>query len=135
MTISQKLPTQDNLTALSRHASLRICQRSILRDDLEFVLRHGENACDVGDGCAAISISRLQMPELCLSGAPMSRLERLLRIVVIVARDGSVVTAINRETRFARFLRGPARLTCRERALKAARRRRGRITRGAEAWQ
>ena len=133
MTMSLKVQTQDSVIVLSRHASLRICQRNIPRDDLELVLRYGESACDVGDGCVAISIRRSQMSELCLAGVPIARLERLARIVVIIAGDGTIVTAINRETRFARFLRGPSRLTCRERALKAARRQRGRITRGAES--
>ena len=52
-------------------------------------------------------------------------LERLGRLVLILAADGTVVTVMNRETWFARFQRGHARLSARERAQMAERRRRG----------
>lgn len=112
----------------SQHARLRMCQRSISKEELELVLRHGESVRDVGDGCLEVSISRRQWAELRLSGLSASRLDSLKRIVVVIASDGTIVTAM-KELRFAHFSRGPMHLTCRDRAMKAARRKRGYLRR------
>ena len=73
-----------------------------------------------------ISIAREQWAELSLTSMTTTRLERLKRIIIVVANDGTIVTAIKDDC-FARRSRGPTRLSCRERAVRAARRNRGRI--------
>ncbi len=111
----------------SKHAQRRLCQRCISEEDVAFIVREGERMRDVGDGAVEYSIARDQWTELTMIGLATNRIERLKRIVVVVANDGTIVTAIKEEW-FARRARVPARLSCRERAVRAARRKRGRIS-------
>jgi len=114
---------------VSHHAQQRMSQRAIQHRDVEFVLEHGEGLRDVGDGAMAISLLRSQLPSLVEGGASATRMDRLARLVVIVAADGTLVTVMNYETHFGRYMRGGSRLSCRERAAKSVRRGRGRVAR------
>lgn len=110
----------------SKHAQRRRCQRCISEGDVEIIRRVGERVRDVGDGAVEISIARGQWAELREMGLAPTRIEHLMRIVIVDASDGTSVTVMKEEW-FARRSRGLARLSCRERAVRAARRKRGRI--------
>ena len=110
---------------LSRHATVRTQQRGIRRDVISLLVARCDVERLVGGGCAALSCSRAAIEKARQEGEAPSMLERLGRLVLILAADGTVVTVMNRETWFARFQRGHARLSARERAQMAERRRRG----------
>ncbi len=110
---------------LSGHATKRSQQRGIRKALMNALLERFDLDRPVGDGCQALSCSRAALARAREDGVPTAIIERLGRVVLVISPDGVIVTAINRETWFARFLRGHARLSARERALKAERRRRG----------
>lgn len=110
---------------LTRHATLRLQQRGIGRDVVAVVLLWGDTIRDVGDGSIALSVSSRQMSELRNDHVPAALIERARKVVLILGADGAIITAVNQATWFARFQRGHVRLTARERAGMAERRRRG----------
>lgn len=114
---------------LSRHAIARTQQRGVRRLVVELLLSRFDVERPVGDGCDAISCSRENLAKAIDDGVAPAMVERLAGIVLIVAPDGGIITILNRETRFSRFQRGHARLSARERARMAERRRRGSIAR------
>ena len=115
------------MTPYSNHAQLRMQQRGVRADLVSLVLERGEGSRDVGDGCRSVYIERIQVLSLLRDGVPPALLVRAFRLSVIEAADGTIVTVINREARFARFKQGHARLTGRQRARMAANRRQHRL--------
>ena len=114
-----------NKISFSRHATKRSQQRGIRQALINALLERFDLDRPVGDGCHALSCSRAELARAREDGVPTAIIERLGRVVLVISPDGIIVTAINRETWFARFQRGHARLSARERARKAERRRRG----------
>lgn len=110
----------------SHHAQSRMQQRGIGAELVQLVLEYGDGSRDVGDGCRSVYIERSQILDLLRIGIRPELLARACRVAVIEASDGTIITVINRETRFSRFNRGHARLSCRQRACMAARRQRRR---------
>jgi hypothetical protein len=107
------------------HGLARLRQRGIREGIVQLLLQHADCERPVGDGCTAISFTRTGLDAARDAGLTPDLLGKLARLTAIRAEDGAVVTVQNRETCFARFQRGQARMTARERAIKAARRSRG----------
>ncbi len=110
---------------MSQHAIARTQQRGVRRDVIALLMARCDVERLVGSGCTALSCSRAAVTKAREEGAAPSMVERLTGLVLVVAPDGTIVTVQNYETQFARFQRGHARLSARERARKAERRRRG----------
>ncbi len=110
---------------LSHHAMVRAQQRGVRPAVVDLLLARFDVERPIGSGCHAVSCSRSALDRARRDGLAASMAERLAGLVLIVAPDGSVITVLNRETWFARFQRGHARLGTRERARMAARRQRG----------
>jgi hypothetical protein len=121
------MPTafQQRALDLSGHALSRAQQRGVRRSWIELLLGRFDVERPVGDGCHAISCSRRALAQAIDDGVAPGEIERLARLVLIVASDGTVVTVMNYQTAFARYQRGHASLSSRERARMAERRRRG----------
>ncbi len=107
------------------HALARLRQRGIREGQCTQVLDWADTARDVGGNCHAVSCSAAGLRRARAGGVPPQLLERLAGLVLIIGADGVIVTVVNRPTWFARFQRGHARLSSRERARMAARRERG----------
>jgi hypothetical protein len=107
------------------HAEIQLQRRGVRRHLIEFVIAHGDTDRDVGDGCISRTCSNFAIAEAGRQGILSGELEQLRKLVAILGRDGAIVTVINRPTWYARFQRGHARLSARERAQMAERRRRG----------
>ena len=110
---------------MSQHAVVRTQQRGVRRDVIALLMARYDVERPVGSGCTAMSCSRAAIAKAREEGEAPSMVERLIGLVLVVAPDGTIVTVQNHETRFARYQRGHARLSARERAQKAERRRRG----------
>ena len=78
---------------LSKHASIRFCQRSIPLLGVDFVLEYGVvRPC--GGGCESYSFDRRSWNKAVDAfGAKIARMERYRNLYVIVAADGTIVTA------------------------------------------
>jgi hypothetical protein len=100
---------------LSKHAQLRARQRGTSSRDLQFILEHGEADQEVGSGCMEVSLKREQLSELRAAGIDTGQLERLARLRVILAEDGTIVTTMKVQG-FTRRSRRQRR-TCRQRAV------------------
>lgn len=111
--------------ALTRHAEARMNQRGVTMETLRRALDWHDRAVPVGEGCSALSLSPQRERALREAGVAPALLDRVRPLVVLLAENGAVVTVMNRETWFARFVTGRARLTARDRARMAERRRRG----------
>lgn len=83
---------------LTKHAEARCHQRGITSDVVQLVLKNFDQDHHAGGGAEALSISRGRVQILLDEGTPIALLERASRTVLVVAEDGSVVTAINRPT-------------------------------------
>jgi hypothetical protein len=114
---------------VTRHAEARARQRGIRRDALELFLARADRDRLVGDGCVAWSWSRRALERAKREGIRPALLERACVLVAILSEECCLVTVMNRATCDARYQRGDARLTCRQRAIRAARRQRRRIER------
>jgi len=78
---------------LSKHASVRCSQASISMEGLDFVLEFGV-AHPCGRGCESYSFDRRSWNKAAKAfGAKIARLERYRNLYVIVAADGTIVTA------------------------------------------
>lgn len=108
---------------VTRHAEVRAGQRGIRRETLEVFLEWADRDRLVGDGCVAVSWSMKGLERARRAGVRPALLDRARVLVAILSEDGSLVTVMNRETRQARYQRGSARLTGRERAIRSVRRR------------
>lgn len=106
----------------TRHAEARVRQRGIRQDALELFLARADRDRLVGDGCVAWSWSRKALERAKRDGIQPALLERACVLVAILSEDCCLVTVMNRATRDARYQRGNGRLTCRQRAIRAARR-------------
>lgn len=109
----------------TRHAELQVRRRGIRRHVLAQLLAQGDTERDVGGGCVARTCSVFALAEAARRGVPPDDIEQLRRLVAILGPDGTIVTVMNRPTWYARFQRGHARLSARERAAMVARRNRG----------
>jgi hypothetical protein len=107
------------------HAEIQLRRRGVRRHLLDILLAYGDTDRDVGGGCTARSCSSFAIADAARHGIMSGDLEQLRRLVAVIGPDGVIVTVMNRPTWYARFQRGHARLTARERALKAERRSRG----------
>lgn len=107
------------------HAEIQLRRRGVRRHLLDILLAYGDTDRDVGGGCTARSCSSFAIADAARHGIMSGDLEQLRRLVAVIGADGVIVTVMNRPTWYARFQRGHARLTARERALKAERRSRG----------
>jgi hypothetical protein len=85
------------------------------------VLANFDSDYDAGEGAVAISVSRRRLVELKEEGVPASVIDRAARIVLVLAADGAIITAINRPNWFARFHHGAERLGHRHRARQRSR--------------
>ena len=110
---------------LSRHATRRSQQRGIRHKIIDFVCATFDLDRDVGSGRRAVSCSRIALDKALREGMATDIVDGARRLVLIISDDGVIVTVINRQTWFARFHRGHARLGARQRAKMAERRRRG----------
>lgn len=108
----------------TRHAEVRARQRGIRQEALELFLARADRDRLVGDGCVAWSWSRKALERARRDGVRPALLERACALVAILSEDCCLVTVMNRATRDARYQRGDARLTCRQRAIRAVRRQR-----------
>ena len=113
------------ICATTRHAEIQLRRRGVRRHLLSLLLAYGDTDRDVGGGCSARSCSSFAIADAARHGVLPGDLEQLARLVAVIAADGAIVTVMNRPTWYARFQRGHARLSGRERALMAARRSRG----------
>jgi hypothetical protein len=90
----------------SRHAMLRLQQRAIRRETLEFVLSEADQERHVGGGCRSYWISRRELNRLRCAGRDRALLERSAKVVVVMNPvDGVVVTAMPGYRRSARVAR------------------------------
>ena len=110
--------------SFSKHATRRSQQRGIPPEVIMALLDRFDIDHPVGKGCYALSCSRTELARARADGISASMIEYLGRVVLVTSDDGVIITTINRETKFARFQRGHARLSARERSRKASRRRR-----------
>jgi hypothetical protein len=117
--------TDKPMPTRTAHAEIQLQRRGVRRHLMEFLIAHGDTDRDVGDGCISRSCSNFAIAEAGRQGILSGELEQLRKLVAILGRDGTIVTVINRPTWYARFQRGNARLSARERAQMAERRRRG----------
>jgi hypothetical protein len=115
--------------ALSRHAANRLRQRGIKRELFDVFLSLADNERDVGGLCVARTCSEMALAEAARDGLSADDVAQLRRFVAVLGADGVVVTIMNSETWFARFQRGHARLSARERAVMNQRRERGGLLR------
>ena len=81
-------PVQDRF---SRHSRTRGAQRSIPRCATSLVETHGEESPSWG-GARILRLSRQTIAELVAESAEARRLERKLRSVAVVGRDGRIIT-------------------------------------------
>lgn len=107
------------------HAEVQLRRRGVRQHVLNLLLNQGDTERDVGGGRVARSCSAFALAEAARHGVPPDEIEQLRRLVAILGADGTIVTVINRPTWYARFQRGHARLSARERAVMAERRNRG----------
>lgn len=117
------------ITATTLHAEVQLQRRGVRRRLLALLLAYGDTERDVGSGCVARHCSTFAISEALRLGALAGDAEQLRRLVVIIGADGAIVTVINRPTWYARFQRGHARLSSRQRAMMAQRRSRGKTSR------
>ncbi len=113
-----------NQLVLSHHAQFRARRRGVSAEDIKLILEHGEAVKDVGSGCLETSLRRSQMAALHTAGIAVGTLEKLARLLVIEASDGTIVTVI-KNALYARRSRRSGQ-TCRERAISSMLHRRGR---------
>ena len=113
----------------TRHAEGRARQRGIRQEAIETFLARADRDRLVGDGCVAWSWSRKAVERAKRDGIAPALLDRVRKLVAILSEDWRLVTVMNRKTRDGRYQWGHARLTCRERAIREARRQRRRMQR------
>jgi hypothetical protein len=111
-----------HLLPFTRHAEARLRQRGICREVVELFLARADRDRLVGDGCAAWSWSRMALEQAKRDGVRPALLERVRKLVAIVSEEGCIITVMNRPTRHARYQNGGGRLDCRQKALRADRR-------------
>ncbi|BDG74040.1 hypothetical protein Rmf_39690 [Roseomonas fluvialis] len=116
------IATDTSIPRTTLHAEIQLRRRGVRGQMLALLLAHGDTERDVGRGCVARSCSRFALAEAARQGVPPDDVEQLRRLVAILGTDGTVVTVMNRPTWYARFQRGHARLSARERAAMAERR-------------
>lgn len=109
------------------HAEARRRQRGIRKGSLELFLLRADGDRLVGDGCVVWYWSARAVEAAKRDGVPPAEIDRARKLSAILADDGSIITIQNHDTRHAKFQRGHARLTCRERAIRARRRSNRRI--------
>jgi hypothetical protein len=109
-------------TQRSFHAEARLRQRGIRQSWLSLFLARADGDRLVGNGCVVWYWSSMAIERAKRDGIPPGEIDRARRLSAIVAEDGTIVTVQNYATRHARYQRGRAALTCRERAFRAKRR-------------
>jgi hypothetical protein len=111
-----RFDSQDQFGHLTSHAVKRCNQRGIRTEVVDFVLAHFDRDCHAGTGAAAVSISRARLAELETDGVSAAVIGKAGHTILIIGDDGTIITAINRPTWFARFHYGAERLGHRRRS-------------------
>ncbi len=106
---------RDQFGHMSKHAVTRCNQRGVRDQVVKLVLTHFDRDCHAGAGAAAVSISRARLAELRTVGVPSAVIDQAGHTILIIGNDGTIITAINRPTWFARFHYGAERLGHRRR--------------------
>ena len=101
---------QDQFGHMSKHAVTRCNQRGVRDHVVKLVLTHFDRDCNASAGAAAVSISRARLAELRTAGLPPAVIDQAGHTILIIGDDGTIITAINRPTWFARFHYGADRL-------------------------
>jgi len=107
---------QDQFGHMTDHAVTRCNQRGIRTEVVDLVLAHFDRDHHAGAGAAAVSISRPRLAELQTDGVPAAVLGKAGHTILIIGDDGTIITAINRPTWYARFHNGAERLGHRRRS-------------------
>jgi hypothetical protein len=114
-----------SILPLSRHAATRARQRGMRTSLLRIFMQLADRERPAGGACTFVTCSEAALAEARARGLPADDVARLERWVAVVAEHDQIVTVMNRETSYARFQRGSARLGARERATRQERRIRG----------
>lgn len=117
--------TDTSFPKTTAHAEIQLRRRGVRRQLLGLLVTEGDAERDVGGGCVARSCSAFALAEAARQGVSTDDIEQLRRLVAVIGADGTIVTVMNRPTWYARFQRGHAKLTARERTAMAERRNRG----------
>ncbi|MEG3806676.1 hypothetical protein DBT53_002720, partial [Aerococcus mictus] len=80
----------------SRHARLRLQQRSVRSELCDLFLRFADMELPVGHGCYSMQLSNAMMRTILEAGISPSLADRARRLIAIVAADGTVVTVMKR---------------------------------------
>ena len=89
----------------SEHATRRLRQRGIGREQLIAFYNTCDRERPVGRGCIAMTLSKRAQSELLADGWPPAEVDSIRRMAIVEAPDGIVVTVCKQHGKRSRMLR------------------------------